>query len=325
MGTGIVAQLLHNLPYNGRWLYWLSVITFGLNVVLFSLAFLVSLLRYMLWPEIWSVMLKYPNQALFLAAVPIGLATIINMIALVCVPSWGPWTVQFCWALWILAAVLAVAIAFYLPFVLMSGPEETKFSSMTALWLFPVLAPIVVAGSSAVVADVLPNPQHALWTVLVGYSLWGIGVPLAMMILVIYFQRLALHKLPPREVMVSVFIPIGPFGQGGYGIMFLGKVAMKVFPKTHTVHELAGIILYNVGFITALIMWAFGLAWFFFAIATIYKSKHFPFNMGWWGFTFPIGVYAANSVLLGQELPSRFFRVLGTVCSNPPPPVSDDV
>ncbi|PON20639.1 sulfite transporter Ssu1 [Trichoderma gamsii] len=28
MGTGIVSILLHNLPYNGTWLYWVSVIFF---------------------------------------------------------------------------------------------------------------------------------------------------------------------------------------------------------------------------------------------------------------------------------------------------------
>src|SRR5437763_1085061 len=35
MGTGIVSVLLYELPYNGRWLYWLSVITFCLNICLF--------------------------------------------------------------------------------------------------------------------------------------------------------------------------------------------------------------------------------------------------------------------------------------------------
>jgi len=315
MGTGVVSILLHNLPYNTIWIYWLSVTVFVLNVALFAIMFTLSLLRYALWPEIWPLMVQHPNQALFLGAVPMGFATIVNMVAFVCVPVWGRWAINLAWTLWIVDAIVSVAVAFYLPFVIMSGEEETKFSSMTALWLLPVVAPIVAAASAGVVAGVLTHPQHALWTVILGYVLWGIGVPMALFLLAIYFQRLALHKLPPREVIISVFIPIGPFGQGGYGIMTLGKVAMKVFPQTHTLHELFGVILYNLGFIVALVMWAFGLVWFFFALATIYKSKRFPFNMGWWGFTFPIGVYAANTVVLGEEMPSRFFRILGTVCS----------
>jgi hypothetical protein len=66
-------------------------------------------------------------------------------------------------------------------------------------------------------ADVLPNPQHALWTIIISYVLWGTGMPFALMVLVNYFQRPALYKLPSREVIVSVFLPVGPFGQGGYG------------------------------------------------------------------------------------------------------------
>lgn len=43
------------------------------------------------------------------------------------------------------------------------------------------------------------------------------GTPLAMMVLVIYYQRLAVHKLPPRETVVSCFLPLGPLGFGGFG------------------------------------------------------------------------------------------------------------
>ena len=35
--------------------------------------------------------------------------------------------------------------------------------------------------------------------------------------------------------------------------------------------------------------------------------------MGWWGFTFPLGVYSVSTILIGEELPSLFFRVLGTI------------
>lgn len=102
--------------------------------------------------------------------------------------------------------------------------HDTELKSMTAAWLLPVVATIVAAASGGIVAEVLPNPQHALWTLAASYILWGTGVPLAMAILVIYFQRLTVHKLPAREVIVSVFLPLGPLGQGGFAIMQLGKV-----------------------------------------------------------------------------------------------------
>lgn len=87
---------------------------------------------------------------------------------------------------------------------------------MTAAWLLPIVSTVVAAASGGIVADVLPNPQHALWTLTISYILWGTGVPLAMFTLVLYFQRLTVHNLPPREVIVSVFLPLGPLGQGMY-------------------------------------------------------------------------------------------------------------
>lgn len=85
--------------------------------------------------------------------------------------------------------------------------HETALSTMTATWLLPIVAPIVAAASGGIVAEVPPNPQHALWTVVISFILWGTRVPLAMAVLVIYFQRLTVHRLPPREVIVSVFLP----------------------------------------------------------------------------------------------------------------------
>jgi tellurite resistance protein TehA-like permease len=194
--------------------------------------------------------------------------------------------------------------------------HKTELSTMTAAWLLPIVAPIVAAASGGIVAEVLPDPQHALWTVVVSYVLWGTGFPLAMAVLVIYFQRLTVHKLPPREVIVSVFLPLGPLGQGGFGVMQLGKAALQIFPKTNTLNNVtgnAGDVLYVVGWLMALIMWGFGLVWLFFALASISRSK-FPFNMGWWGFTFPMGVFTVSTTTIGKEMPSKFFEVLGTVC-----------
>ncbi|KAI9752117.1 MAG: hypothetical protein M4579_005755 [Chaenotheca gracillima] len=313
MGTGIVSILLHQLPYNANWLYWISVGIFGLNVVLFVLFLFISILRYTLYPKIWSAMMHHPVQSLFLGAFPMALGTIINMIVYVCVPVWGPWALTFAWALWWIDSVIALATCIYMPFAIMYI-HETMLSSMTAIWLLPIVSTIVSSATGSIIANVLPNPDHALWTIITSYVLWGTGVPLAMVVLVLYFHRLTVHHLPAREAIVSVFLPLGPLGQGGYAIMQLGSDAMKVFPKTHTLSPAAGEILYVLGFVLALIMFGFGLVWLSFALFSISRSR-FPFNMGWWGLTFPLGVFAVSTCTFGKELPSRFFDILGTFFS----------
>ncbi|OJJ50097.1 hypothetical protein ASPZODRAFT_128703 [Penicilliopsis zonata CBS 506.65] len=217
MGTGIVSLLLNSLPYNARWLYWISVVIFALNVLLFTVGVALSALRYILYPQIFRVMITHPVQSLFLGTIPMGLATIINMFCDVCVPSWGDGAAYFAWALWILDALLSVFTATVLPFIMMTRKNETHLGSMTAVWLLPIVSCVVAAASGAIVADVLPNSQLALGTIVASFVLWGIGVPLAFMVVTIYLHRLMLHKLPPKAAIVSVFLPLGPLGQGGFG------------------------------------------------------------------------------------------------------------
>ena len=38
-----------------------------------------------------------------------------------------------------------------------------------------------------------------------------------------------------------------------------------------------------------LILWGFAIVWFVVAVIMMAISGGFPFNMGWWGFIFPVG------------------------------------
>ncbi|KAK4904130.1 Plasma membrane sulfite pump involved in sulfite metabolism [Elasticomyces elasticus] len=313
MGTGIVSLIFITIPWKADWLHYLGIVFFVLNVCLFSLAFAASILRYTIWPEIWTVMIQDATNSLFLGTVPMGFATIIEMWIFVCVPAWGEWAVYVAWALWMLDSIVAVSVTVSLGVLLMSASHQRSLDSITAAQLLPIAATIVAAGTGAEVAAILPNPQHALGTIIASYIMWGMATPMALITLVVYYQRLALHKMPPREIIVSAFLPLGPLGFGGYTILYLGKQAARVFPQTGTIDPLAGQIAYVLGFFISLIMWSNGLIWFAFALAAIHKSRPFPFNMGWWGFTFPLGVYACSTILIGEEMPSLFFRVLGTI------------
>jgi tellurite resistance protein TehA-like permease len=148
MGTGITSILFFEMPYKADWLYWISVVIFCINVALFLLFTIISVVRYTLFRGIWSAMLRHPVQSLFLGSyqprsliqnhvllfpvcyrqtmltrflgtIPMGLATIVNMIVFVCVPAWGPGAATLAWVLWWIDVVLAVGTNFYLPFIIM--------------------------------------------------------------------------------------------------------------------------------------------------------------------------------------------------------------
>lgn len=321
MGTGIVAILLFYINYifPSRALYWLSIIFFVFNTFLFFLALGLTVVRYTLYPEIWAAMIADSTNSLFLGTMPMGFATLIDMWCFVCVPAWGDWAAQVAFALWVVDSVAAVAVSMSLTVLLMSRSHQQSLDRITAAQLLPIATTIVAAGAGSKVAQSLPltQAQQALGTLIASYVMWGMSTPLAMGVLVIYYQRLALHKLPPREVIVSCFLPLGPLGMGGFAIMNLAKVSRTVFAKTDFLQagELAGNVFYVLGVFVALIMWGFGVSWLVFALATIHQSRPFPFNMGWWGFTFPLGVFAVSTLTFGVEMSSLFFKVLGTIFS----------
>ena len=66
-----------------------------------------------------------------------------------------------------------------------------------------------------------------------------------------------------------------------------------LFPATHALPHVmnAGDVFYTVGVMMGLILWGFAIVWFVVAVMMISLSGRFPFNMGWWGFIFPIGEY----------------------------------
>ncbi|KAF2434128.1 sulfite transporter Ssu1 [Tothia fuscella] len=314
MSTGVTSLMLHQLPYHAHWLDIISYIFFVLNIVLFLLFTFISCLRYTMYPQLFPAVLRHPHQSLFLATFPIGLATLINMIVIVCVPAWGQGMAIFAWVLWWIVGVLATISCFHLTWVIMTN-RRSDLAEMTALYFIPIVAIVIAATSGALVAGALTDGQHKLWTLIISYVFWGIGTPLSWIILTIYLLRLTVHKPLQREVIVSLLLPIGPLGLSGFSIIAIGKVARHALPMNAALSNAAhmGDIFYLMGLMTGLILWGFGLVWFIVAVIMIATAGSFPFNMGWWGFIFPVGIYTLLTITIGEEFELKFFKILACI------------
>jgi tellurite resistance protein TehA-like permease len=179
--------------------------------------------------------------------------------------------------------------------------------------LLPIAATVVASATGARVAGIVSNPDTAFSMLVTCYVLWGMSLPFAFIIFTLYYQRLVIHNLPPREVIVSALLPLGPCGYGATILILLGKLSLSLFPTIGGPLANSGGILYIAGLFVGIILWSLGLLWFFFAIAAIQRAGRLPFNMGWWGFTFPLGVYSGATLEIGLELETEFFKILGTV------------
>ncbi len=112
---------------------------------------------------------------------------------------------------------------------------------------------------------------------------------------------------------VSTWLTLGPIGTGSMGLLLLGNDAPRAFLGTKLLIYAKTASAF--GPIGGLIIWGFGFWWLMMAILlTIrYLKEGMPFNMGWWGFTFPLGVYTAATIILYRLTDIEFFRVAGAI------------
>jgi tellurite resistance protein TehA-like permease len=317
MSTGVVSTLLHQIPYHARWLDILSYIFFALNVALFLLFTFISALRYTIWPgpKLISVVMHHPHQSLFVATYPISLATITNMVILVCIPAWGKGWAIFAWVLWWIISVMALLACFHMTWVCMSH-RRGNMEEMTALYLIPIVSIVLAGTTGALVAGALEkiDQTYSLWTMVISYIFWGIGSPLSWIVLTLFFLRMSVHKPLEREVIVSLLVPVGPLGLSGFSLITLGKVARHNLPLLGLENlENAGEAFYLIGLMMGILLWGFALVWFVVALIMIATAWPFPFSMGWWGFVFPIGIFTLLTIQIGEEFEFRFFKVLSCV------------
>lgn len=327
MGTGIVSILLYTLPYQFNGLKVIANVIFALNVALFAIFLALSIARYTIWPNLWFLMIFHPGQSLFLGTFSMGFSTIVNMCALSLVPSWGQGMRIFTWVLWWISNVIALTICIGLPFLQFTRHRQS-IDNITGVWMLPTVSTIVSAASGGIVAATL-EPHHARLTLIVSWITLGTGLPFACFLMALYYLRLAVYKIPPAALIVSAFLPVGPCGQGAFALLKLSSVLWDLSRSTGQAlastsstdpmeaHIFASSI-YAVSILGAFMLWGVGLVWLTLAVmilTDLWWVSELKFNLGWWGFTFPIGVFATAAVQLGKELDSGAFKIIGTVLS----------
>lgn len=315
MGTGILSILLHTSPHKFKGEETIGTVLYFCNIILFLLFTVVSIMRYIMFPWAFWRLLRHPVQSLFLGTIPMALATIGNATVIIVVPRYGNWAVQLSWSIWWLDLLLSCSSVIGLP-LLMFQAHSLSLEAMTAAWLLPIVPAVVCAASGGLVASVLPIARMQI-TIFISYVLWGIGMSLSFLVMAFYFHRLTIHSLPNSEVIISAFLPLGPCGQGVYGIIQLAKSGKQMFDATKFANsEQAGDVISVISVLVGLLLWGVGLWWLFhgaFCLLIRAFSSKLKFNIGFWGLIFPLGVFVAGTIALAENLPSAFFSYLSLV------------
>jgi C4-dicarboxylate transporter/malic acid transport protein len=307
MGNGIVFLVLTALPLHFSSQRALAESLWCVDIALFAVFTAMFAARWIFYPETIKPLLHHPLQSMFLGAIPMGLAPIINGIVLFAGPRFGTSAYTLASALWCFDAVLAVTVAVVVPY-LMFTEQSHVFERLTAVLLLPIVAPEVAASGAAVLAPHLPV-ETARVVIGAGYVLWAISVPLAFSVLTLVFFRLVIHKLPHRDLGPSSWLTLGPIGTGALGLLTLGQAASGAFAGTSLAS--VAVIARDFGIVGGLLLWGVGLWWLAIAVLFMwrYRREGLPFNLGWWGFTFPLGVYTAATLSLYRVTGFEAFAV----------------
>lgn len=313
MGTGILALALGQLPFAAPWLKSAGEALWFLNIVLFCLFSLMYASRWILFFDEAKQIFGHSTVSMFIGTIPMGLATIINGLLLYGLPRWGTSVIAVAEVLWWIDVAMALACGVLIPY-LMFTRQEHSIDQMTAVWLLPVVAAEVAAVSGGLLAPHLADGSAQFTMLITGYVLWAYSVPVALSILVILLLRMTLHKLPHESMAASSWLALGPIGTGALGMLVLGQDAPAIF-TAHGMAAQIGSVAEGIGLIGGVLFWGLGLWWMVLAllITVRYFKQGIPFNLGWWGFTFPLGVYAVTTLKLGQMLQMPFFDVMGVV------------
>ncbi|UVL16824.1 TDT family transporter [Pseudomonas atacamensis] len=311
MGTGVLALTLAQLPLaipglrvvaEGLWLF---------NILLFSLFTAAYAARWILFFDEARRIFGHSTVSMFFGTIPMGLATIINGFLLFGLPRWGDGVIQLVEALWWIDVAMSLACGVLIPYMMFTR-QEHSIDQMTAVWLLPVVAAEVAAASGGLLAPHLTDAHGQLVVLTTSYVLWAFSLPVAFSILTILLLRMALHKLPHENMAASSWLALGPIGTGALGMLLLGGEAPAIFAANGLpgVGEIAS----GLGLVAGITLWGFGLWWMLMAllITVRYLRDGIPFNLGWWGFTFPLGVYSLATLKLASILNLTFFSVFGT-------------
>ncbi|SSB97085.1 C4-dicarboxylate transporter/malic acid transport protein [Pseudomonas sp. 43mfcvi1.1] len=312
MGTGVLALALAQWPGNVSGLRLLGEGLWLFNILLFVVFTGLYAARWVLFFDEARRVFGHSTVSMFFGTIPMGLATIINGFLVFGLPRWGDGVLPLAEALWWLDVAMSVACGVLIPF-LMFTRQEHRIDQMTAVWLLPVVAAEVAAASGGLLAPHLADTHGQLVMLVTSYVLWAFSLPVAFSILTILLLRMALHKLPHENMAASSWLALGPIGTGALGMLLLGSDAPLIFAANGFpgVGEIAA----GLGLVAGITLWGLGLWWMLMAllITARYLRAGIPFNLGWWGFTFPLGVYALTTLKLADLLGLEFFRVFGCV------------
>ncbi|TCP74210.1 C4-dicarboxylate transporter/malic acid transport protein [Rhizobium sp. PP-CC-2G-626] len=309
MGTGILSVALAQFPGH-LWLFATGQALWLFNILLFATCTALYAARWTLYFHEASRVFSHSVVSMFFGCIPMGLATIINGFLIYGIPHIGDTAVAIATTLWWIDVSMSLACGLAIPFMMFTR-QSHSIDQMTAVWLLPIVASEVAAVSGGLLLPHIADAQTQLTVLMTSLVLWACSVPLAMSVLVILFLRMAVHKLPHVNMAASSWLALGPIGTGALSLLVMSQTG----PAVLAANGLASVApaFGGASFLGAILLWGYCIWWLATAVLITlrYLREGLPFNIGWWGYTFPLGVFSVATLRLSTMVPMSDIAVFG--------------
>lgn len=309
MGTGIVATAGAGLPVQVPGLRGFAhvvwVIALALLVVL-VIAVTVQRIRH---PSVARSHSRNPQMAHFYGAAPMALMTVGAGALLSGTDLIGERpAVILAWVLWTAGTIGGLFTAATIPFLMFTQLNVEPDAAFGG-WLMPVVPPMVSAASGALLIPYMP-PGTGRTTMLYGcFAMFGLSLIAALIIITMIWSRLALYGTSGTARVPTLWIVLGPLGQGITAAGLLGGVAHLAVPEDLANAMNVFAVLFGVP------VWGFAVLWIVLATELTVRTmrRGMPFALTWWSLTFPVGTFVTGTTQLAKHTGLPAFHVAAVI------------
>jgi C4-dicarboxylate transporter/malic acid transport protein len=309
MGTGIVATAAASLPVHVPGLRVFAQVVWVCAAVLLVVLVVAVSLHWLRYPTVARSHAHNPQMAHFYGAAPMALMTVGSGAILVGKDLIGTTlAVNLDWVLWTAGTVGGLFTAATIPFLMFTQLNVEPDAAFGG-WLMPVVPPMVSAAAGALLIPHM-TPGTGRTTMLYGcYAMFGLSLIAALIIISMIWSRLALYGTSGTARVPTLWIVLGPLGQGITAAGLLGAAAALAVPA-----DLAGAM--NVfAVLFGVPVWGFAVLWIVLATELTVRTlrRGMPFALTWWSLTFPVGTFVTGTTQLAVHTGLPAFKVAAAI------------
>ncbi|MBS1129790.1 MAG: C4-dicarboxylate transporter/malic acid transport protein [Proteobacteria bacterium] len=284
MGTGVFAMTTHGLALYWPWLSLPAKLLHWFNSALFLVLAVPWLTRWLRFRSAAMQTMMHPVQANFYPTFSIAL--------LVLAAQWLMFTscLEVVLTLWWLGVIVHFVFSFAVLFIMFRG-EHVAVDHVTPAHFIPAVGLVVMPLAGG---PLLAHMEGALreWALTINLIGLGAGSMMYLGLFGLTLHRKYLHKPALGALAPTIWIHLAPIGAIPVSLMNL--VEQLPYPAAR---EVATVLM--------LLVWGFGVWWLVMASLLTLSARaagQLPFALSWWGFTFPVGAFAAESLRLTKLL-----------------------